>query len=190
MYLVFGTEFILTLAIMLVVANLIGEIFPSFVFFVLLITGLYFLNNNFDVVGFMTNKVDWLVYNWHLVIMGVAIYVAIGILWSAYKWYTYVRSYIPEINGLRVIYDSITLDEKKKYDSFADFISKYSSINRYMSVGYNKAKIIKWIVFWWASLIATFFGDWLYNFFNHIYEMCTGLYKYIVKLALSDVDMS
>ena len=187
MFFVIGLDAIVVLAILIGFTLLEVPIVGAILLTLVPAAGLIYLNQNYDTVAGIENYLE---NHWQILVLYIFIYVVIGVAWSAYKWYEYVRAQAVRAKDYRVAYDKLPIEKKKAYDSFGDCLNRVSDVNSNIDITRNKGKITYWIAFWWASLISTFFGTWLYNFFNNIYEMCTGLYKYIVKLAFSDVDMS
>ena len=190
MFFVFGLDTIIVLAILIGFTLLEVPVLGTSLLTLVVVAGLTYANTNYDTVAIVSGVGNYLASHWQTLVLSIFIYVVIGIAWSAYKWYEYVRAQAVRAKDYRIAYDKLPVEIKQKYKSFDDYLNLSTDVKLAIDITRNKGKITYWITFWWVSLISTFFGTWLYNFFNNIYEMCTSLYKYIVKLAFSDVDMS
>jgi hypothetical protein len=54
--------------------------------------GLIYLNQNYDTVAIVSGIGNYLENHWQNLVLYIFIYVVIGVTWSAYKWYEYVRA--------------------------------------------------------------------------------------------------
>lgn len=102
--------------------------------------------------------------NWRFLLLGICSYIAIGVLWSIFRWFRFVK---------------ITAESyRNKYGNTLLF-SQLSSLKDDILVKNNKDRIIAWIVFWVWSLFWNITGD----VFTTIFETLHGLYQNISNKA-------
>lgn len=109
-------------------------------------------------------------------------YLGIAGVWATIKWrcfflpklfdrYNTLREAFLKRKGLKEMpTDQSVIDEFKNQREVS-----YLDINNTRMVRYNKARITTWIVFWWASMIDTFIGDFLVNVFDYVYRSISGM---------------
>lgn len=88
------------------------------------------------------------------VIIGVISYVAVGTIWSFFKWFKFVKNHVKN-NGISY---------------------KYA-----YSPSYNSAKIATWIFCWPTSVIIYFIGDFLYNFIKNATDFIINRFKQVYE---------
>lgn len=103
--------------------------------------------------------------DWRAVAIGVGIYALMGILWSVFRWFKFVKSAAGEY--------------RKKADGILTQ-SQLSDLRREIGVSNNKSRITAWVAYWPWSLIWNITGD----FFTMIYENLEGLYQKIADHAI------
>ncbi len=97
---------------------------------------------------------------WQFFGIAVSSYAVGGMLWSIFKWHSYVKKIV-----------QVAIAKGKKRSDI------YSSET---SPSHNKEKIIAWIAYWPWSLTWSLTGD----FFNFIYDSLSNVYEKITKNAL------
>jgi len=93
---------------------------------------------------------SWITTNPVQLILGTVGYVIVGVLWSFFKYYSYVR-------------------EGKRKGVSKD----------YMSDGIA-GKAMTWTAYWPVSLVLHFAGDGIYKFFRWVYDQVSGVYGKIL----------
>jgi len=83
-------------------------------------------------------------------------YLVIGVLWSFFKYYSFVR--------------------ERKRDGYTYEMLQNAN---------NKGRVITWMAYWPFSAIAHLVGDGLYKLFVWIYDQVSGVYDRILKSVYS-----
>jgi hypothetical protein len=106
-----------------------------------------------------------LALSWHAISLGILVYAVIGIVWSMFRWFRYVKS---------------TADTYRKEHGDNLRASERSSLQREISATLNKSRITGWIAYWPWSMLWNLTGD----FFKMIYEALQGVYQKISDRAM------
>lgn len=127
------------------------------------------------------NIVSW---GWHnpgsLFYMSLA-YLGAGVVWAGVKWILFSRknkkSYLAQEAAFKTSWNA---DTNKSY-SYPEWVKAYKNFPVYPSE--VKDKIVTWILFWWASVVSTFFGQilwdvgvWLYKKVVNVFHTFTVWY--------------
>lgn len=133
----------------------------SFVVFLCL---LYFFGNSTSFNGFF----QYITHNPTSIIPYFISYVVIGVFWSLYKWYLYVKDkaapYYPE-NGT----------------------THYGISDTYFNAGKNKERIINWMMYWPISGLWFLINQSIKRFFQYIYNSIINQYQNIGDKIYKDV---
>ena len=122
------------------------------------------------ILGITYWKPLWLL-GWKPIIIGILCYTIVGVIWSVYRWYKYVKYLVKEY--------------KDKFVTGGDTMISdiaFSSLERDVDIAQNKSRIITWIIYWPWSFIWNVTGD----FFTFIYDSMKGIYQKISNKALSE----
>lgn len=119
-----------------------------------------------------------------------AYYMGIGIIWSFVKWYLFLIKKKKEYTTLRS--DFL---RKNKLSSLANMPEEVGAAwgreLRYKNfppkASDNKSRITTWMVYWAFSMLGTFLGDFLTQFFDTIYRMFGNLYDRMTNLVWKDM---
>lgn len=106
-----------------------------------------------------------LALSWHALALGLLVYAVIGIVWSMFRWFRFVKAkadYFREQHG----------------SSLTD--SQRQDLAREIRASHNKSRITGWIAYWPWSLVWNLTGD----FFKMIYEGLQGVYQKISDKAI------
>ncbi len=114
------------------------------------------------VVGAIYHK-ELLLLGWTPLLLFALCYLVIGIAWSAFKWYRYVKK-------------QVRLAKSRK--SFTE--AMHENLKDTLSLSNNKSRITAWLAYWPFSLIWSLTGD----FWNMIFENVKALYQRILDNAL------
>ena len=136
-----------------------------------------------DIIGFMyTNpmKVGLLALS----------YFAVGAIWGVVKWWIFccdrLREYeefktefLKENNcaGAKVVPENLRV-------SFKEALAKHAwnrgrDLSKAPSAKENKAKIVRWMTFWWVSLVWSLINDFVKRLFQEIYNRISGFMQHI-----------
>ena len=108
-----------------------------------------------------------LVFNWKLFLVGLVIYALIGMGWSAFRWFKFVKNQVDDyVEGHK---------NATKEDVAEAFRGSYK-----LSSSYNKARIMGWITWWPWSM----FWNLTQDFFTTIYDAMKGIYEKIARSVL------
>jgi len=107
---------------------------------------------------------------WQSFSIGVAVYVALGIVWSVWRWIKYVKA-------------TVELYNERKGGKLDDFAK--SSIKSAVSASNNKSKITAWIAYWPWSAFWNITGD----FFKFIYDNMKAVYQKIANRELEKLGI-
>lgn len=102
--------------------------------------------------------------NWQSLAIGVLVYVVVGVLWSVFRWFRYVKD--------------LTNKYKKNPSESALSTLKYA-----LDVSDNKSRITAWIAYWPWSLLWNIIGDLCVT----VYEQIEGVYQKITDKALGNL---
>lgn len=92
----------------------------------------------------------------------ILIYIIIGIVWSFFKWYNYLRKIRDEIKDKRERGSSPTSTPIPKFDE-------------------EKALIISWMTYWPFSMLWTLMHNLIRDVFNFISDQLKGAYEKVIK---------
>jgi len=110
-------------------------------------------------------------YGWQTIAIAVAVYAVIGVVWSAFRWFKYVRS---KADYYRKSYGNMLED------------SKLRELKRLVDVADNKSKIVGWVAWWPWSMFWNILGD----FFTFVYDQVKGIYQKITDNAIGKFDVA
>jgi hypothetical protein len=110
--------------------------------------------------------------SWQAFVIGISVYIVVGMIWSTYRWYNWVCKRVSEYKEDHGRKSTFTTDQKEYLISD-------------VTVYHHKDQIIAWIMFWPWSMIWNLTGD----FFNMVYYSMIGIYDKISKKALSKFDI-
>jgi hypothetical protein len=140
--------------------------------------GLYALG----VVLFTDGQVmTWVNDNKINILWGAVVYLALAAVWALVKWrmfflpklfekYDQARAAWLKTRGLK----EMPADPRVRQE-FMNGDVRYLNINHKRMASNNKGRILGWMVYWPASLLGTFFGDFLSRVFSSIYDGISGL---------------
>lgn len=111
--------------------------------------------------------------DWRAVAIGVGVYAFVGILWSIFRWFKFVKSAANEYRS------------KKAGSENSLTEGQLADLRREISVSNNKSRITAWIAYWPWSLVWNITGD----FFTMIYENLEGLYQKIADRAVGKFEI-
>ena len=156
--------------------------------------GLVFLTDH----NIVWNLWSWMVVSYNQLLLYALAYVAIGVLWSILKWKLFIRMLV---RNVKLKFNDFNLYKEHNPESKIDFATYYSERyrNSYdhlpssirveeISMSQYKLMITNWIAFWWMSLIQTFFGEWLKDFFTWVYNLFGKLYISMLKSELASLN--
>ena len=103
---------------------------------------------------------EFIVNNPMLIVSFIILYLIIGLLWSFYKWYLYLK-------------------DSKKQNRERDYTN---------SPSYNKDKIIAWMAYWPISMLLFVVGDLFSTFYNWLYSRVSGIYERIYLSVFPEAD--
>jgi len=160
--------------------------------------GMIFLTTVFCVanVAFGTGMavVDWVLNNPLLMLGGAAGYLAAGIGWCVFRWYSLVRRARNLYIKLAKEYDDappLRKDTKKDWitSRWTFHSRRYSSEDSFRPTCADyKSRITNWVAFWPLSVIWTGIREWVVDFFNMIYDAISGLLERISVSTWDGVD--
>ena len=110
-------------------------------------------------------------YGWQTIVIAIAIYAIVGIIWSAFRWFKYVKSHAEEY---RKIYGNTLKEDRMR------------ELKRMVDVTDNKSKIVGWVAWWPWSMFWNLLGD----FFTFVYEQVQGIYQKIADKAVGKFDVA
>lgn len=124
----------------------------------------------------------WVAANPMKAIFVCIVYVAIGVLWSWYRWQKIMRSKSVQV---------ALADARERFLKDAPEGSKAEfKASRYFpnegDASYNSGRITNWIALWPFSAFLHFFDDLLVNFFRSVYRMISGTYERITDSHIPD----
>lgn len=102
--------------------------------------------------------------NWRFLLLGICSYIAIGTLWSIFRWFRFVKTKV------------------NQYQSKCGNIltkTEMCNLKSELLVNNNKERITAWIAFWMWSLFWNITGD----LFTTIFETLHGIYQKISNKA-------
>lgn len=106
---------------------------------------------------FYLGKIDISQANWVDTLLLVMAYIIVGIIWSGYKWFLYIKERKSEHDA--------------KHKSYPFVAPKSSSKVEEISV---------WILFWWLSMLSYVFSDMI----TDLVKRLGGFYNKIAEYAL------
>jgi hypothetical protein len=113
-----------------------------------------------------------LALDWRGIVACIIGYVVIGMAWSVYRWFRYVKV---KIDKYKDEYPDAPVDGGR--------YTHYDTLENSVEVSNNKARITSWIIYWPWSLIWNITGD----FFTMVYESMTSIYTNISKKYLDNL---
>jgi hypothetical protein len=113
----------------------------------------------------------------------VSSYLAIGVVWSIFKWYLFVLNSANEYRALIAKYNALP-EPRPSWEEY----SRYSDIPD-ANIASNKTLITDWIAFWWFSVINTILGDWMHQLVVAAYNLVSNVYNAITKHIYSKIDV-
>ena len=120
----------------------------------------------------------------------VVVSLAIGALWSMWKWRRHVKSEDVQAELEKGMQRFVAEEGRKKERFGDDFIHKpfieSSEFPDAARASYNKERILTWIIFWPFSMIVYFFDDFLRDIALWVYERLAKVYHRITLSALSE----
>lgn len=128
---------------------------------------------------------EWIFQNPGSMIFYALGYVTIGVVWSIIKVVIMVRDKKKKIDEIAERYVKDTIENRTRFPTFDEY---YKFVQGYRDYDYpkfqisnHKTQIAGWISYWWASMVLTFFGDWMNRFFNWVYDVFANLYQNIAN---------
>jgi hypothetical protein len=122
-------------------------------------------------------------------------YLAIGIIWSVFKWYLLLKNRISLINKIRNKFpndlnttwsqlwtaDLIGYPDKAFELTVENHLDKMkvSIMEKMPTAVRNKDLIIMWLSYWPYSVVSSIFTDLIKNLLKNIYNMMSNLYNKI-----------
>lgn len=112
----------------------------------------------------------WIYTSHHIlqVILYIAIYTALGVIWSFYKWYLLLLK-------AKIKYDKKVLDLDETVSEDKGYMKTFKEVNT-PKASKNKDRIISWMIYWPLSIIGYILSDPISKFFNWIYSKVSGGY--------------
>jgi len=123
------------------------------------------------------NPFSWIISNPLSALLGIGVYCAVGVLWSLFKWR---KRLISEPMQLLMSEARARFVTQNPESDPMDYVHSYDFPSK-ATASYNKDRIVSWIVAWPFSVIGYFVGELLYNLFENIYKLFSGLYDRITK---------
>ena len=145
---------------------------------ILLIVGLtatsYFNSMNFN----------FLIDNWKLIILYAFGYVAIGVLYSVYRWY---RSLVSNSYEIKRYYNS--LSSKTTSDGNLYYSEKEAKrmVHEQFSPSRNVGMITSWIAYWPFSMVSRFAKFITVDLFNTVFKYFSNIYKRISESVVNNI---
>lgn len=177
--LLFGLAFwpwamLLALLLMCGVSALVEESFIAFCAVVIFSGLTWFLYDAGPLV--------WIAHNPMKALFAIAVYAAIGVLWSWYRWQKIMSSEHVQ-KKLADARDKFLKEVPE--GSKADFKASYRFPSE-CDTSHNSDRITNWITLWPFSAFLHFFDDILVNFFRSVYRMISGTYERITDRHIPD----
>jgi hypothetical protein len=118
----------------------------------------------------------WFIEHWKTVLLYVALYSPIGVLWATTKWWFYLRFRVREAHDrIEALHNRFGDDDAGKAQRAAEWEreSDWPPMVRN-----HKSDIMRWLCWWPFSFIGTMLNDPLRRFFEAIYrEIATYLQR-------------
>jgi hypothetical protein len=115
--------------------------------------------------------------HWHLTLIILLAYGAIGGAWSVFRWFKYCRAYIA-----KDAYHTAEASELRGWKDTAPYIMNPSEFYASkLNPSKHKSRLIGWISYWPWSLVWTVSGDFL----TGIYDALSNVYS---RIALSVIE--
>lgn len=156
-----------------VIAATTGYLFWAAVFVVLVVDIVFLSNDDCEIQAtFWTVAALVATYlftdaftgvRWPIVIMAVLAYLAVGVIWSFWKWYSYV---VNKLDTLKVVWSS----NKPSTGTFAEYIK-----GKQPYAVYNKSRITGWMALWPFSL-TWWVMTWPRRFFTWAYKRLSTVF--------------
>lgn len=147
---------------------------------------------NVDILGYASSNPLKLM----LVILS---YFVLGTIWGVVKWWVWCRERRERYDELKAEFcknegiDSlqIPLDYRGKFKRWIEGNRKYGDTTPYLyeipHVRDNKARITRWMSFWFVSMIWTFLDDVIKKIFQNIYRAISGYLQRIADAVFAGV---
>jgi len=113
---------------------------------------------------------------WHLLLIGILVYLVLGGVWSVYRWLNYCRKFIQEhpytitveeySSGRRVL-----LTEEQYYKSE-------------LLPSKNRSRLIGWVAYWPWSLVWNITGDLLTTVYNLLVDIYKRTAERVIRQSL------
>lgn len=128
---------------------------------------------NVDFIGYIAS------HPWHI-LAGTAAYFVLGACWGTAKWWIYCRDRLEDYNEWKREWlrgrdvTGLTVPDGLKED-FSKALTK-ENFSRYTGklgvapiASAEKARILRWMTFWWVSMIWSLINDFVRRMFRAIY---------------------
>lgn len=138
------------------------------------------------------NPFAWAWENLRALLIYAVLYVAMGALWSIFKWWMFVgdkaRAYREKRAGWRGDYETyLQVNPPPIPLPFEKWVQMYRS-RPLPSAADERHRIQFWIAWWPFSVLNTAVGDLLFRFFRAVYEWLSGIYNAITKRRFAEFD--
>lgn len=137
----------------------------------------------------------------------VIIYLAVGTVWSVYKWYRFLlksrnncedkmRAWLSSQSEFARIYNHTTQEyTPAKYElppvGSPVIVPNHLKANlaQYLipSVNQNKSRIVSWMMYWPTSVVWHLLSDWVREIFDTIYRFFKGVFTSLRNRIFADV---
>jgi len=129
---------------------------------------------------FYLGKVDVNHIDWVLTIEAVVAYLVVGIIWSGYKWFVYVRDlYLEHVEARTQSYRNRDLEYKSKVTTLKQHLENYK-----FDAPKSKDKISSisgWIIFWEFSIIKYLLNDFVVDLIKRLGGYYSRITAYAIK---------
>jgi hypothetical protein len=128
------------------------------------------------------DKIDFSHINYGLTFMFMASYLVIGVVWSGYKWFLYVKAEKADYDAKCIKWYERQSDNFQKAHSIKeiDFADLYSSFTMPKS-SRKTEEISVWILFWEFSIFSYFFSDMIVDLIKRLGGMYDMIARYAIK---------
>lgn len=126
-------------------------------------------------------------------LIGVPIYIAVGVIWSFVKWIVFVYNRKEEYERAKEAYfernpnhehcDWVEYVKNSRQNNYAlNNITKPPQASQY------KSKITTWMFYWPWSMLSTLFSDFIRRLYTFIYSRIKEVYQKISDKIYSDIS--
>lgn len=127
----------------------------------------YFLGSSQDVINFFLYVKDHPIFS----LLRVGAYIGIGLVWSIFKWYFFLRNKAESLTAQMDEYPASTSFSEKDFPKAKD----------------NKARIISWMSYWPFSAFWTLLNEPIKKTYKYIYSKIEGLYDKMTEKIFAEL---